>query len=76
MTLWWPHLMMVVIANGLSLLLCSVAILVAGSFQSSFMLFTPRPKWPLLLLLVAMWCVSLKVAYWWEFQRWTFYGTR
>ena len=76
MTIWWDHLKMVGIASAVSLFLCVVTILIAGSFEKSFMLFAPRPKWPLLLLLVTAWCVSLKIAYWWVFQRWTFYGAR
>ena len=72
MTFWWDHLKMVAIASAVSLLLSVIAIVLAGSLERSFIMFAPRPKWPLFLLLAVLWCISLKVAYWWVFQRYTF----
>ncbi|MGH9494213.1 MAG: hypothetical protein ACRD3B_04385 [Candidatus Sulfotelmatobacter sp.] len=75
-TVWIDLIKMLVIASLLSAGLCIVAVLLAGTSERLFMLLTPSPKWPLFLIFLVLWCFSMKGAYWWVFQRHTFYGSK
>ena len=74
MTLWVDACKMVAFASVLSFVLSIIAILLLGLSERSFLLFMPRPQWPVFVILAAVWCVSLKVAYWWFFEHYKFYG--
>jgi hypothetical protein len=65
---------MVAVAALLWLVLCSITMLLLGLSERSFLLFTPRPRWPFLLIITIAWCVALKASYWWFFERYMFYG--
>ena len=74
MTVWIEPLKMVVISSVVWLLLSAISLLVAGASERSFILFSPKPKWPVFAFLLLLWGVSVKIGYWWAFQRITFYG--
>ena len=46
MTVWIDLVKMVAISSLLSLLLCIIAVLLAGGSERLFLLVTPTPKWP------------------------------
>ena len=75
-TVWIDLIKMVTISAVISLVLCIVAVLLAGISERSFLLFAPSPKWPVFLVFAVLWCVSMKAGYWWVFQRYTFYPPR
>ena len=74
MTVWIDVIKMVAISSLLSLVLCILAVLLAGGSERLFLLVTPAPKWPVFLLFAVLWGVSMKAGYWCVFQRHTFYG--
>lgn len=76
MTLWIDLVKMVAISSLLSLVLCVIAVLLAGGSERLFLLLTPAPKWPVFFLFAGLWCISMKAGYWWVFQRYTFYGSK
>jgi hypothetical protein len=75
-TLWIDLIKMVIISSLLSLGLCVITVLLAGTSDRLMSFLTPNPKWPLFLIFGALWCVSMKAGYWWVFQRYTFYGSK
>jgi uncharacterized RDD family membrane protein YckC len=75
-TVWIEPVKMVIISSLVWLALSVIVVLLAGTSERSFVLFTPAPKWPVFALLLLLWCISVRVAYWWVFQRYTFYGSR
>jgi hypothetical protein len=75
MTVFGDVLKMVIISSILSLLLCAIAVLPLGASERlSLLLIMPRPKWPVFAVLAFLWGLSMKIGYWWVFQRYTFYG--
>ena len=75
MTVWIDVVKMVAVSSLLFLVLCFLAVLLAGSLERLFLLITPTPKWPVVLVFAVLWCISMKGGYWWVFQRYTFYGS-
>jgi uncharacterized RDD family membrane protein YckC len=73
-TVWIEPLKMVVISSVVWLVLSAISFILAGASERSYMLFVPTPKWPVLAFLLLLWGVSLKLGYWWVFQRYGFYG--
>jgi hypothetical protein len=58
------------------LLVCAAAVVLLGFWDRFFLLFSPRPKLPLLLVFAVLWILAAKASYWWQFERYTFYGGR
>jgi hypothetical protein len=73
-TVWIEPLKMVVISSLIWLALSAISLILAGASERSFILFSPTPKWPVFAFVLLLWGVSLKVGYWWVFQRYGFYG--
>ena len=76
MNLWVDPMKMVAITSMVWLVLCLIAILLAGVSERSAQLLTPAPRWPVLLIFAVLGCIAMKAGYWWVFQRVTFYGSR
>lgn len=74
MTLWMEACKMIAISSVLSFVLCVVVVFLLGLSERSFLLFTPSLKWPVFAMMAIIWGVSLKLAHWWVFERYTFYG--
>ena len=76
MNVWLEPVKMVVISSVVWLVLCLIAILLAGVSQRSSLLLTPAPRWPVLFIFAVRGCIAMKAGYWWVFQRVTFCGSR
>ena len=74
MTVFGDFLKMVILSSLLSFLLCTAALLIGASERMS-LLMVPHPRWPVFAIFAFLWCASMKIGYWWVFQRSAFYGS-